>query len=500
MKKIIFAILLGFLCCGIAPAQEAKKSELQQQAEDNLQQGHPIGSRALYVRAYEDYFSRKQWSQGIECVQQAVDLYIQGSQYQEPFDLLRNVEQAVYTQIDSPEEKATVFYQISKIRMKLYMGFKKPQAVMEQLNNMERHAVNSKDADLQNDALYNKAIFYYTFGQNEKGNAVFREMAAKLTTSKEYDKVDKVYQTLIANCRKSGNANLVAQSYSNYVLWKDSVNVLKFTDSIAALRNQIAENEAAIDERDSSLTTRKVIIAGLGILAAALAAALVLGGIVLMRFILQTRKQRKTIKLANENNALKAKFISNISAQLEPTLRKLDSRQPEVRALLDFSRHIQTLSALENAGADAVELEEIQIPQFCEALMNGIRDKARKGVTLKVDAPRMSAQINKEYVSHILTHLLTNAAEYTPEGGHIWLDYKKRGAHSHQFIVSDTGCGIPEDKHEDIFKPFLEIRDLTKGDGLGLPICKQMALRMNGDLEIDPSFTKGTRFVLNLHA
>jgi len=50
-----------------------------------------------------------------------------------------------------------------------------------------------------------------------------------------------------------------------------------------------------------------------------------------------------------------------------------------------------------------------------------------------------------------------------------------------------------------VFKPFLEIHDLTTGDGLGLPICKQMALKMNGDLDIDPQFTRGTRFILDLH-
>ena len=65
---------------------------------------------------------------------------------------------------------------------------------------------------------------------------------------------------------------------------------------------------------------------------------------------------------------------------------------------------------------------------------------------------------------------------------------------------ADTGEGIPEEKREDIFKPFREIRDLTTGDGLGLPTCKQMALKMNGDLEIDPEYTKGTRFMLDLQA
>ena len=146
-----------------------------------------------------------------------------------------------------------------------------------------------------------------------------------------------------------------------------------------------------------------------------------------------------------------------------------------------------------------MELEDTQVQQFCESLADKVRDKVKSGVTLTVNAPSMSAKINQEYVSHILLHLLSNAAEYTPEGGKIWLDYKKRGAHVHQFLVSDTGQGIPEEKREEIFKPFREIRDLTTGDGLGLPICKQMAINMNGDLDIDPEFTKGTRFVLNLH-
>ena len=130
--------------------------------------------------------------------------------------------------------------------------------------------------------------------------------------------------------------------------------------------------------------------------------------------------------------------------------------------------------------------------------MDQIRDKVKSNVTLTVNAQKMSAKINKEYVSHIILHLLNNAAEYTPQGGTIWLEFKKRGPHTHQFLVADTGSGIPEEKREDVFKPFLEIKDLTTGDGLGLPICKQMALKMDGDLEIDGAFTKGTRFVLNL--
>ena len=147
----------------------------------------------------------------------------------------------------------------------------------------------------------------------------------------------------------------------------------------------------------------------------------------------------------------------------------------------------------------AISSEEISLPTFCDELMNQVRGKERNGVVLNVEAPKMSATFNKDYVSHILLHLLNNAVVYTPEGGHIRLEFKKRSVHKFQFLVSNTGSQIPEEKREDVFKPFLEVRNLTEGDGLGLPICQQMAIRMNSDLSIDPEFTKGTRFVLSIN-
>ena len=501
MNKKVFVLLFSMLaCCTFVSAQEVKKSDLQQRAEAIDPKKNIAGARSLFIHAFNDYYNKGQIRQGVECAVKATALYYKENYYKEAFDLLHRADDAISAGKDmTTGEKAALYYLVTKERLQIYIKLRKGESAKDQLNVLENLAGQSNDENLKNDLLYTKAVYYYTFGQNAQGNAVFREMAGKLTAQKEYDKVDEVYQTLIANGRKSNNANMVAQSYSNYIAWKDSASAMKHADEIAALKKQIADNEASISEKDSSLTTRWVIIVGLGILAAVLAAALAIGGLILLRFILLTRRQKKTIKLANESNALKAKFISNISAQLEPTFKKLDSRQPEVKALLDFSSHIQTLSELENLPAEKVEMEDVQIQPFCESLMNQIRDKVKGNVTLTVNAQKMSAKINKEYVSHIILHLLNNAAEFTPEGGTIWLEFKKRGPHTHQFLVADSGVGIPEEKREDIFKPFLEIRDLTTGDGLGLPICKQMALKMNGDLDIDAQFTKGTRFVLDLH-
>ncbi len=500
MNRKVLVSLFCLLCfCGFLNAQEVEKSELQKRAEAIDPNANVGSARSAYIRAFNDYANKGKTRQGVECGVKATALYYKENLYQEAFDLLRNIEQTISDSKQSNAEKSAMRYLTTKERMQMYIKLRKQSSAQDQLNNMERLAGQADDDNVANDLLYNKAIFYYTFGQTTQGNAVFNEMANKLTAQKEYDKVDEVFKTLIANGRKSNNASLVAQSYSSYIAWKDSTAALKRADEIGALNKQIADHEASIAEKDSSLSTRMAFIIGLSILAAALAAVLVVGAIILLRFILLTRRQKKLIVEANENNALKAKFISNISAQLEPTFKKLDSSVPEVKALLAFSDHIQTLSTLENSLDEVVELEDVSIPQFCESLIEQIKGKVKTDVSVTTNAPKMSASINKEYVSHILLHLLNNAAIYTPAEGTINLDFKKRSAHTLQFLVSNTGSTIPEEKREDVFKPFLEIRDLTQGDGLGLPICKEMAKKMDGDLDIDPEFTKGLRFVLELH-
>ena len=496
-KKLVIIGMSLLVCCALIHAQEAGKNELQERAESEYAKGNSIAARALYIKAFESYVNNGKLKQGVDCGVKANKLYYEKENlYKEAFDLLRRIDQTIETK-GQGANKSALHYWTSKERHLMYMKMRKLESAKEQMGNMENHATAANDASVNNDLLYTKTIYYYTIGQTDKGNATFKEMADQLTASKEYGKVNEVYQTLIANGRKSNSANLVAESYKSYLAWKDSASALALADTVGVLKKQIADNEAEIEEKDSSLTARQVTIVGLGILAAVLAVVLVLGALALLRSIYLTRKQKKTINSLSENNALQAKFISNISAQLSPTLQKLDKNVPEVKALQDFSEHIQTLSELESNTGTA-EKEDVQVSSLCDGLMDQIRNKVKSGVNLKVDAPKMTASINKEYVSHILLHLLHNAAIYTPADGHIALEYKKRGAHKHQFLVSNTGSTIPEEQREEVFKPFREVRDLTQGDGLGLPICKQMAMKMNGDLDIDPAFTKGVRFVLHL--
>lgn len=502
MKQFAFILSLVLCLSTVTFAQSTSRAdELMQQAQTNLKQKEYIKARYLFLQAYNAFSSQEKYDKAVECGINASALYHRENYYKEAFELLRGAEQLVGTGEQKLKKKLPdLRFRINKERLQMYINTKNPARAKEQLNKLEETAKAAGNDSLSNDFLYTQADYYYTFGMNSQGDAAFKKLIEQYKQQKNYAKVDECYKTLISIARKANNAGLVARTYDKYIIWTDSVKALTAQDELNIVKKKYDESLATIQEKDDSLSAKQYIIIGLCILAAVLAAALAIGAVILLRFIMLTRKQKKAISIANEHNELKTEFIQNISSQMEPTLDTLDPKLPGVQALRAFSGHIQELSELENSLSEPYEVQEKNISTFCESVMDKVRGKVQEDVTLTVNAPKLNVKITPEHLERILLHLLENAAEYTPAGGKIWLDFKKRGAHTHQFIISDTGCGIPEEQREDIFKPFTEVKDLTKGDGLGLPICSLIAAKMNGSLTLDGSYTKGARFVLELHA
>lgn len=501
MKRIITILLAAFFCLCTQAYAQSRADELMKQAQESLAKKEYIKARYLFLQAYNSFASQEEYTQAVECGVNASALYHRENYYKEAFELLRGAEQLVGTGEQKLKKKLPdLRFRINKERLQMYINTKNPARAKEQLNKLEETAKAAGNDSLSNDFLYTQADYYYTFGMNSQGDTAFKKLIEQYKQQKNYAKVDECYKTLISIARKANNAGLVARTYDKYIIWTDSVKALTAQDELNIVKKKYDESLATIQEKDDSLSAKQYIIIGLCILAAVLAAALAIGAVILLRFIMLTRKQKKAISIANEHNELKTEFIQNISSQMEPTLDTLDPKLPGVQALRAFSGHIQELSELENSLSEPYEVQEKNISTFCESVMDKVRGKVQEDVTLTVNAPKLNVKINPEHLERILLHLLENAAEYTPAGGKIWLDFKKRGAHTHQFIISDTGCGIPEEQREDIFKPFTEVKDLTKGDGLGLPICSLIAAKMNGSLTLDGSYTKGARFVLELHA
>lgn len=413
------------------------------------------------------------------------------NELKEAFESLRHAAAAS----NEPE----ILYAITKERIQMYIRLRNSSRAKEQLSRLESYAQNANNDSLANDLLYTAANVYYTFGDSNKGDASINKLINKYKEQKEYDKVNECYQTLIGIARRAGNAAMTARTYEKYMLWNDSVKALVAQEELNLLKQKYDVSLQTVQEKERSLSAKQYIIIALCVLAAILAAVLIFGAIVLLRFVFLTRKQKRMIQIADEHNELKTKFIQSISTQMEPTLNTLPASLPGVEALRTFSSHIQQLSLLESTQNEVYEMESRNIATFCEDVMETIRNQVQPDVTLTVNAPKLNILICTEPLNHVLTHLLQNAAEFTPSGGRITLDFKKRGAHTHQFIVSDTGCGIAEEMRNNLFKPFAEVRNLTQGDGLGLPICSLMATKMNGILSLDTTYTKGARFVLELH-
>jgi signal transduction histidine kinase len=151
--------------------------------------------------------------------------------------------------------------------------------------------------------------------------------------------------------------------------------------------------------------------------------------------------------------------------------------------------HIQAYMALESTREERYEMKDMNIQALCEGILNKAKESFRPDVVATLSVPRVNVRTNAEALENILLYLLGNAASHT-ESGKITLEFKKRSAHSGQFIVTDTGCGIPEEKRASLFKPFTEVQDLTKGDGLGLPTCALMAYKLNGILRLDEDYKK----------
>ena len=134
-------------------------------------------------------------------------------------------------------------------------------------------------------------------------------MSRKLTTSKDFDKVEEAYKALIGSAQRSGSAGMITQSYRSYIAWKDSAYAIKKADEIAGLHKIINEQKETIASKDSSLSFRQMLIIGLCVLAAGLIGVLIFGALLLLRLKLLNRKQKKIIQISNIINI---DFIINI--------------------------------------------------------------------------------------------------------------------------------------------------------------------------------------------
>ncbi len=104
-------------------------------------------------------------------------------------------------------------------------------------------------------------------------------------------------------------------------------------------------------------------------------------------------------------------------------------------------------------------------------------------------------------ITQAIENLISNALKYTPSGGHVEVTLTVENDYA-LVRVADTGYGIPEDKLEAIFEPFVRIKTPPTrnipGTGLGLNLVKQFIESHNGHIEVQSTLGKGSTFTIYL--
>jgi signal transduction histidine kinase len=234
---------------------------------------------------------------------------------------------------------------------------------------------------------------------------------------------------------------------------------------------------------------------------------------------LADRFREMTARLA-EASALERNFLMTVSHELRTPLTAIRGHVDALRegladdaeardASLDVIRtetdrlarlvgDLLDLAKLE-ANRFALVEEEVDLSRLLEQAYQGFAEEARRrsiDYARSIDhAPLVVSDGDR--VLQIVSNLLENAFEWTPDGGRIELTLGRQEGQV-AVVVTDSGPGIPVDERERIFRPFWSRNG--QGTGLGLAIARELAQALGGRLELETELGRGSRFSLVLPA
>jgi PAS domain S-box-containing protein len=175
------------------------------------------------------------------------------------------------------------------------------------------------------------------------------------------------------------------------------------------------------------------------------------------------------------------------------------------RHLLSLIEEVLTFAKID-AGRIRLEPEDVRVSAALASMSDLIApqmEQKQLEYQLEPCDPSLAVFADVEKLQQIVLNLLSNAVKFTPAGGRITIS---AGLHAHgsevEIRARDTGMGIPDDKKESIFEPFVQLNGgltrTSQGTGLGLAISRDLARAMHGDLVVFSEEGKGAEFVLTL--
>jgi len=235
---------------------------------------------------------------------------------------------------------------------------------------------------------------------------------------------------------------------------------------------------------------------------------------------LSTRFGEMAARLA-ESDELSRNFLMSVSHELRTPLTAIRGHVSALRdgVIEDEEERQRSLEVVAEEGVrlerlvgDVLDLAKLDARRFAllrdEVDMRVLSERAHaafataaqaRGITLELSTVDGVVLVTDgDRVLQIVSNLLANAIQWTPEGGTVRLDLT---ADDNEVVVTvtDTGPGIPREQRERIFRPFWSGHGgHGGGTGLGLTIASELASALGGRLSVDAADGGGARFVLVL--
>ena len=224
--------------------------------------------------------------------------------------------------------------------------------------------------------------------------------------------------------------------------------------------------------------------------------------------------KRKTEEIMESRHKLLLSVSHDIKAPLTSIMGHVElmdknNNEKEIVSIQQSADHILNLlnnlleySSLEQ-GKLQVSNENFDIGQLCAEISEMFAPIARhKNLEFQFEnniEPNTLLNSDKLKIRQILTNLISNGIKYTLEGS---VSFKARlGRSLVVFDIIDTGVGIPEDKLEEVFKPFVRIEtynQFAEGSGYGMSVVKGLVDLLGGEIHTESEVGKGSHFEVRI--
>lgn len=247
-------------------------------------------------------------------------------------------------------------------------------------------------------------------------------------------------------------------------------------------------------------------------------------------------KQKEMLALAAERaesaNMAKSDFLSRMSHDIRTPMNAIlgmtavagmhiDDKDRVLDALSKITISSKHLLGLINEVLDMSRIESGKV-SLTESMFN-LSDTVDNLLSIfhsQLESKNLELCVNVANVEHenvigdeqrlqqIFMNIMGNAVKFTPAGGKINIHIKEKPSHIagsgyYEFVFEDTGIGMEQDYIQKIFEPFSRAMDSRtnkiEGTGLGMSIAVNIARMMNGDIKVESTLGKGSRFTVQVY-